>query len=131
MAEATMDMESDMGSAKKMANTLFVKKCGRIKISGISKMTFLRQAINREALAFPRAVKVCCTDIWMPNIQKAAMYMRRVQLAVSIISGELLNICTNKCGNSCSTSQKQLRNIMETASIHLKVERIREALPAP
>ena len=50
VATAT-DKKSDTGSAKNTANTLSVKKFGKIKISGISKIIFLRQAIKRDSFA--------------------------------------------------------------------------------
>ena len=71
--DAVIEMESDTGSARNTANTLLSKKCGSIKISGMSKIIFLRQAMKREAFALPRAVKVCWTDIWMLNMQKTAI----------------------------------------------------------
>ena len=73
MMDAVMEMVSDTGSARNTANTLLSKKCGSIKISGISRIIFLRQAIKRDAFAFPRVVNVCWTDIWMLNMQKTAM----------------------------------------------------------
>ena len=73
MMDAVMEMVSDTGSARNTANTLLSNKCGSIKISGISRIIFLRQAIKMDAFAFPRAVNVCWTDIWMLNMQKTAM----------------------------------------------------------
>ena len=63
-----------------------------MKISGISKITFRRQAINNDALARPMAIKVCCTDSWIPNSPIDAVYSRRLQTAVSISSGESLKM---------------------------------------
>ena len=40
---------------------------------GISRMIFRRMARNREALALPRAMKVCWQAIWMPKMPVAAM----------------------------------------------------------
>ena len=48
-----------IGSAKKTANTLFWIKSGRIKIKGINKISFLKQASNRLTFACPRAIKLC------------------------------------------------------------------------
>ena len=39
------------GSARKTAKTLSGRKCGRIKISGISRMIFRRQASSRLTFA--------------------------------------------------------------------------------
>ena len=48
-----------IGSAKKTANTLFWIKCGRIKINGINKISFLKQASNKLTFACPNAIKLC------------------------------------------------------------------------
>ena len=48
-----------IGSARKTANTLFWIKSGRIKIKGINKISFLKQASNRLTFACPRAIKLC------------------------------------------------------------------------
>ena len=47
------------GSARKTAKTLSGIQCGRIKISGISRISLRRQAINRLILACPSATKLC------------------------------------------------------------------------
>ena len=52
MMDAVMEMVSDTGSARNTANTLLSKKCGSIKISGISRIIFLRQAIKGMPLLF-------------------------------------------------------------------------------
>ena len=44
-------MISLMGSARNTAKTLFSKNMGRMKIRGISRISFLRQAMNRLTLA--------------------------------------------------------------------------------
>ena len=45
--------------SQKTANTLFWIKCGRIKISGINKISFLKQASNKLTFACPNAMKLC------------------------------------------------------------------------
>ena len=50
---------SDTGSAKNTANTLSLKKLGKMKINGINNISFLRHAKNKEIFAWPRATKVC------------------------------------------------------------------------
>ena len=47
------------GSATNTPNTLSVKKFGKMKISGISKISFLRNAIIKLIAACPRAMKLC------------------------------------------------------------------------
>lgn len=48
-----------IGSARKTANTLFWIKHGRIKINGINRISFLRQASSRLTFACPNAIKLC------------------------------------------------------------------------
>ena len=67
------DIKSDTGSAKNTANTLFSMNAGRIKINGISKIIFLKHAINKDIFAWPRDTKVCCTAIWIPKIPETAI----------------------------------------------------------
>ena len=52
-------MISETGSAKNTAKTLSVKKLGRIKIMGISRMTLRSKAMIRLILACPRAMNAC------------------------------------------------------------------------
>ena len=47
------------GSARKTANTLSDKKSGRIKIRGISRISFRRHARSRLIFACPSAIKLC------------------------------------------------------------------------
>ncbi len=47
-----------IGSAN-TANTLFWIKCGRIKINGINRINFLKQASNKLTFAWPNAMKLC------------------------------------------------------------------------
>ena len=42
---------SDTGSARNTANALFAKKFGKMKMRGISRMIFRRQAISRQIFA--------------------------------------------------------------------------------
>ena len=48
-----------IGSAKNTANTLFWIKCGSIKINGINRINFLKQASNKLTFAWPNAMKLC------------------------------------------------------------------------
>ena len=59
-------MISLTGSARNTANTLSAKKCGRIKISGISRIILRRQASSRLTFAWPSAMKLCWQLIWKP-----------------------------------------------------------------
>ena len=56
MAAATISLT---GSARKTANTLSDKKSGRIKIRGISRISFRRHARSRLIFACPSAIKLC------------------------------------------------------------------------
>ena len=54
------DIVSEIGSAKKMALTgLLVNILGRIRMKGISKITFRSKAKKMDTFAFPSAIKVC------------------------------------------------------------------------
>ena len=54
------------GSARKTANTLSDKKSGRIKIRGISRISFRRHARSRLIFACPSAIKLCWQLLWNP-----------------------------------------------------------------
>ena len=47
---------SDTGSARKTAKALSAKKFGRMKIRGISRISFRRQAMMRLIFACPSAI---------------------------------------------------------------------------
>lgn len=55
------------GSARNTANTLLSKNKGRMKISGIKRMSFLKQASSRLTFACPKAMKVCWQANWKPR----------------------------------------------------------------
>ena len=54
-----IEIASETGSARNTASTLFSKKQGKMYMRGISKITFLKQAIKSDAFALPIAIKVC------------------------------------------------------------------------
>ena len=61
------------GSARKTPNTGFGSRCGRMKMSGISRMILRRQASSRLTLACPSAIKLCWQAIWKPMAKIPAM----------------------------------------------------------
>lgn len=56
MAAASVSLT---GSARNTAKVRSAKKCGSRKISGISRISFRRQASNRLTFACPSAIKLC------------------------------------------------------------------------
>ena len=71
------------GSARKTANTLSDKKSGRIKIRGISRISFRRHARSRLIFACPSAIKLCWQLILPEN--------RRQQEKISITAEIMYN----------------------------------------
>ena len=61
------------GSARNTPNTGFGSRCGRMKMSGISRMILRRQASSRLTLACPSAIKLCWQAIWKPMAKMPAM----------------------------------------------------------
>ena len=61
------------GSARNTPNTGSATRCGRIKMSGISRMILRSQASSRLTLACPSAIKLCWQAIWKPMAKMPAM----------------------------------------------------------
>ena len=61
------------GSARNTPNTASGRRCGRMKMSGISRMILRRQASSRLTLACPSAIKLCWQAIWKPMAKMPAM----------------------------------------------------------
>ena len=61
------------GSARKTAKTGSGRMCGRMKMSGMRRISFRRQASSRQTLACPSAMKLCWQAIWKPMAKKPAI----------------------------------------------------------
>jgi hypothetical protein len=69
------------GSARKTANTLSDKKSGRIKIRGISRISFRRHARSRLIFACPSAIKLC----WQLILPESRRQQEKISITAEIM----------------------------------------------
>lgn len=76
---AAAAIKSLTGSARNTAKALFRMNSGKIKISGISRISLRRHAINKLIFACPNAIKACWQEIWKPTEKPQAKKIRSAQ----------------------------------------------------
>ena len=69
------------GSARKTSNTLSDKKSGRIKIRGISRISFRRHARSRLIFACPSAIKLC----WQLILPESRRQQEKISITAEIM----------------------------------------------
>ena len=88
--------KSATGSARNTANSLSAKKCGRIKINGISRKTLRSSARKSEILASPSATNDCWNPVWNALVNPSAKYTRSAQMVRSTNSSSDTNLADHR-----------------------------------
>ena len=73
----------------------------------MSSTIFRSSASSREALACPKAKKLCWNPTWAPKENTPNRKMRAAHTAVSVSSGSLVKMPTNTWGISMMASQNR------------------------
>ena len=122
---------SETGSARNTAKALSAKKFGRMKIRGISRISFRRQAIIRLIFACPRAINACWQLIWKPTENAPARKIRIAQAVYSTRAALLVKIPANTPGNSSRSSQNTVVYATQTQNWQPKASFTRSNFFAP
>ena len=131
MMDAVMEMVSDTGSARNTANTLLSKKCGSIKISGISRIIFLKSAMNNDTFACPSEMNDVWHAHWIPKMDIPRKYTG-ITLHVSSRSSLLsVNSPVYICGAKIATPASSSVPVRQTRIILFIVAFTRSLFPAP